>query len=85
MGVQAFSLRLNLKDIEGQVRHMLDQVRRGDAMAFARWYSLDPEARTRQPRRADIQYVIAREHGFRSWQSLKDSCQATPAREHNLI
>ena len=73
MEVQSFSLRLNLKDIEGQVRHMLDQVRRGNAMAFARWYSLDPEARTRHPRKADIQYVIAREHGFKSWQSLKDS------------
>ena len=84
MGVRAFALRLNLKDIERQVRRMLDQVRRGDAMAFARWYSLDPEARTRQPRKADIQYVIAREHGFRSWQRLKDSCQATQAREHNL-
>ena len=62
----------NLKDIEEEVRHVLGEVRRGDALAVARWYSLDSEARTRQPRKADIQYLIAREHGFKSWQSLKD-------------
>ena len=75
------SLRLNLKDIEEQVRHMLEQVRRGDALAFARWYCVDSEARTRQPRKADIQYVIAREHGFKSWQSLKDCCATTQVRK----
>jgi len=69
---QSLRLHLNLKNIEQEVRHVLNQVRRGDALAVARWYSLDSEARTRQPRKADIQYVIARERGFRSWQSLKD-------------
>lgn len=72
MDDQSLPLHLNLKDIEEQVRHVLHQVRRGDAAAVARWYSLDSEARTRQPRKADIQYIIAREHGFKSWQSLKD-------------
>ena len=72
MDGQSLPLHLNLKNIEEQVRHVLHQVRRGDAVAVARWYSLDSEARTRQPRKADIQYIIAREHGFRSWQSLKD-------------
>ena len=81
MRVLSFPLRLNLKDIEEQVRRMLDQVRRGDARAFARWYCVDSEARTRQPRKADIQYVIAREHGFKSWQSLRDCCLTTPARK----
>jgi hypothetical protein len=81
--VQFLSLpsRLNLKDFEEQVRRMLDQVRRGDATAFARWYGVDSEARTRQPRKADIQYVIAREHGFKSWQSLRDCCTTTQARK----
>ena len=72
MEAQPLPIRSNLKDIEEQVRHLLRQVRRGDAAAFARWYSLDSEARTRQPRKADIEYVIAREHGFKSWQSLKE-------------
>lgn len=72
MEPQSLPVHSNLKDIEEQVRNLLRQVRRGDAVAFARWYSLDSEARTRQPRKADIQYVIAREHGFTSWQSLKN-------------
>jgi len=72
MEAHSFSLHLNLKGIEEQVRCVLHQVQRGDAVALARWYSLDSEARTRQPRKADIQYIIAREHGFKSWQSLKD-------------
>jgi hypothetical protein len=62
----------NLEKIEEQVRQLLHQLRRGDAAAVARWYSLDSEARTLQPRKADIQYAIARKHGFKSWQSLKD-------------
>jgi hypothetical protein len=81
MRVLSLPLRLNLKDIEEQVRRMLDQVRRGDARAFARWYCVDSEARTRQPRKADIQYVIAREHGFKSWQGLRDCCVTTQARK----
>jgi hypothetical protein len=72
MGAQSLPRHLSLKDIEEQVRNVLHQVRRGDANAVARWYSLDSEAWTHQPRKADIQYVIAREHGFKSWQSLKD-------------
>lgn len=72
MGAQSLPLHISLTDVEAQVRHLLHQVRRGDARAVARWYSLDPEARSGQPRKTDIQYVIAREHGFRSWQRLKD-------------
>lgn len=72
MGAQSLPLHLNLTDIEKQVRHVLNQVRRGDVLAVARWHSLDSEARSGPPRKADIQYVVARELGFRSWQSLKD-------------
>lgn len=72
MDGRCWALPLNLKEIEEQVRHALPQVRRSDAVAVARSYSLDSEARTHQPRKADIQYIIAREHGFKSWQSLKD-------------
>lgn len=64
--------RLDFKDIERKVKRVLHQINRGDAAAVARWHSVDSEARTCQARKADIQYVIAREHGFRSWQSLKD-------------
>lgn len=72
MEAKSLPLHVNLTDIEEQVRRMLHEVRRGDALAVARWYSLDSEARSGPPRKADIQYVIAREHGFKSWQCLKD-------------
>jgi hypothetical protein len=67
------SLRLNsnLEAIEKEARHLLHSVCRGNAAAIARWHSVDPEARTGQPRTADIQYLIAREYGFSSWQNLK--------------
>jgi hypothetical protein len=68
------SLPLNpsLEAIESEARQLLHKVCRGDTAAAGRWYSLDPEARGSKPRRADIQFVIAREYGFKSWQSLKD-------------
>jgi len=61
----------SLEAIEKEVRHLLHEVSRGDPVATARWYSLDLEARSRQARTADLQYVVAREYGFKSWKSLK--------------
>jgi hypothetical protein len=71
------SSKLFLKDIEKEVRNLLHQMRQGDAVALARWHSLDPESGAVQPRIADVQYLVAREYGFRSWQKLK----TTVARE----
>lgn len=68
---------LNLSDIEVQVRQILHQVCRGDVLAVARWYSLDSEAGSGPPRKADIQYVVARELGFKSWQSLRERLNKT--------
>lgn len=65
------SAKTFLKDIEKEARNLLRQMRQGDAVALARWHSLDPEAGTFQPRIADVQYVVAREYGFGSWQKLK--------------
>jgi hypothetical protein len=61
----------SLETIEKEARHLLHSVRRGNAAAIARWHSVDSEARTGQARTADIQYLIAREYGFSSWQNLK--------------
>jgi hypothetical protein len=61
-----------LKDIEKEARNLLHQMHRGDAVALARWHSLDPEAGAFQPRMVDVQYLVAREYGFRSWQKLKN-------------
>jgi hypothetical protein len=60
-----------LKDIEKEVRKLQHEMRQGDAVALARWHSLDPEAGRFQPRIADVQYLVAREYGFMSWQKLK--------------
>lgn len=60
-----------LKNIEKEVRNLLHEMRQGDAVALARWHSLDPEAGRFQPRIADVQYLVAREYGFLSWQKLK--------------
>lgn len=72
MQAQFLPLHASFKDIEKKVRYVLREVRRGDTAAVARWFSIDSEARSRNPRKADIQFVIAREYGFKSWQSLKD-------------
>lgn len=72
MGAQSLPSHLNLTDLGKRVRHVLHQVRRGDVLAVARWYSLDSEALSGPPRKDDIQYAVARELGFRSWQSLKE-------------
>ena len=72
---RSLPLHPNLEAIEKEARHLLHEVRRGSAAAVARWHSLDPEALTGQPRMADMQYLIAREYGFSSWQSMKASLQ----------
>lgn len=77
MEAQSSPLPFNLKKVEGQVRQVLHQVRRGDVLAVARWYSLDSEAGSGPPRKADIQYVVGRKLGFKSWQSLKEQLNKT--------
>jgi len=68
------SLPLNptLTAIQSEARYLLHEVCQGSAAATARWHSLDSEARGCKPRTADIQYVIAREYGFSSWQKMKE-------------
>jgi hypothetical protein len=63
----------NLKDIEKEARELLHDLRRWDAAALRRLYSLDSEAGRFQARLADAQYIIAQEYGFRSWQKMKKS------------
>jgi hypothetical protein len=69
-----------LKDIEKEVRNLLHEMRQGDAVALARWHSLDPEAGRFQPRIADVQYLVAREYGFGGWQKLKTTVAHNPVR-----
>jgi hypothetical protein len=61
----------NFEDIEKEARELLHDLRRWDAAALRRLYSLDSEAGRFQARLADAQYIIAQEYGFRSWQKMK--------------
>jgi hypothetical protein len=61
----------NFEVIEKEARELLHNLRRWDAAALQRYYSLDSEAGRFQARLADAQYIIAQEYGFRSWQMMK--------------
>ena len=65
-----------LEDIRKEARGLLHDLRRWDAAAIRRQYSLDCEAGKFPARLADAQYIVAREYGYRSWQNLKQRLQA---------
>jgi hypothetical protein len=50
---------------------LLHGVLRQDSAALRRYHSTDPLAGLSKPRLDDAQYVIAREHGYSSWQKLE--------------
>jgi hypothetical protein len=62
----------NFGDIKKEARELLHDLRRWNAAALKRHYSLDCEAGRFQARLADAQYIIAQEYGFRSWQRMKN-------------
>jgi len=62
---------LNFEDIRKEARELLHDLRRWDAAALRRHYSVDCEAGKFPARLADAQYIVAREYGYRSWQKLK--------------
>jgi len=62
----------NLEAIEKEARNLLHALRRKDASALRRYYSVDSLAGMLEPRLAEAQYVIAREYGFSSWPKLKE-------------
>jgi hypothetical protein len=66
----------NLEDISKEARELLHDLRRWDAAALRRHYSLDCEAGKFPARLADAQYVVAREYGYGSWQKLKQRLEA---------
>ena len=66
----------NLEDIRKEARELLYDLRRWDAAALRRHYSLDREAGKFPARLADAQYIVAREYGYRSWQKLKQRLEA---------
>ncbi len=63
--------RLTLESLKKQAKSLLAAIQRGDATAIARI-----EAVSRDTGRAtlrDVQFALAREHGFAGWSELKDA------------
>jgi hypothetical protein len=65
-----------LEDIRKEARGLLHDLRRWDAAALRRQYSLDCEAGKFHARLTDAQYIVAREYGYRSWQKLKQRLES---------
>lgn len=68
----------NLEDIRKEARELLYDLRRWDAAALRRHYSLDCEAGKFPARLADAQYIVAREYGYSSWQKLQQRLERNP-------
>ena len=69
---------LNLERLRKEAKALLKQIRAGDVAAIERirvhlpkLSSLDTSHFASQIKLADIQYALAREHGFESWAELK--------------
>jgi hypothetical protein len=66
----------NFEDIRKEARGLLHDLRREDARALRRHYSLDCEAGKFPARLADAQYIVAREYGYSSWHKLRQRLEA---------
>jgi hypothetical protein len=73
----ALSSQPNLDDIKKEARELLHALQRRDAPALRRYYCIDRLDELAQPRLDDAQYVIAREHGYSSWQKLTEHLPTT--------
>ena len=61
----------NLDHMKREARYLLHGVLTRECSALRRFYSIDPLSGASQPNLADAQYIIAREHGFRSWRKME--------------
>jgi hypothetical protein len=71
------SSQANLDNIKKEARNLLHALQRRDPTALRRYYSIDSLNGLSQPRLDDAQYIIAREHGYSSWQKLKEHLHTT--------
>ena len=60
-----------LEHMQGEARALLHDLRLGDPVVVRAFYLVDCEINSSRARLADAQYIIARKHGFKSWQYLK--------------
>jgi hypothetical protein len=66
----------DLKLINHQARHFLQDFRLGNVLAVTHYSLFDSLRDTPNPKLADVEYMIAREHGYASWPKLKQHVDA---------
>jgi hypothetical protein len=74
----------NPKLINDEARHSLQDFRQGNALALTHYSLFDSLPDTPNPRLADAQYMIAREHGYASWRKLMQHVDAV-ARDSDTL
>ena len=67
--------RPSLEQLRKRAKELLRQLRNGDAAATERLRKFKPNVS--DPRLADVQFVLAREHGFESWPKLVHHIQTS--------
>lgn len=73
---RSLSSQRNFEDIRKEARELLHDLRRWDAAALRRHFSLDCEAGRFRASLADAQYIVAREYGYSSWRKLKQRLES---------
>ena len=66
----------NLRFINDQAKNLLQDFRRGNAIALTHYSLFDSLPDTPNPRLADAQHMIARKYGYASWRKLKQHVDA---------
>ncbi len=61
----------NLDRMKKEARNLLHDLLERKSTALRRYHLTDPLAGSSQPRLADAQYIIAREHGYSSWRKME--------------
>ena len=74
----------NLKLINDQARHFLQDFRQDKPLALTHYSLFDSLPDTPNPRLADAQHMIAREYGYASWRKLKQHVDAV-ARDSDTL
>jgi hypothetical protein len=66
----------NLKLLNAQAKNFLQDIRRGNVLALARYSRFETLSEISNPRLGDAQYMIACEFGYSSWSKLKQHVDA---------
>jgi hypothetical protein len=63
---------LTLDHVKKEARDLLRGLQRQDPEALRRYHAVDPFTDISKPALDDARFIIAHEHGFSSWQKLKE-------------